>query len=161
MSKITAIVNQKGGVGKTTTALNLGYALSEEGKEVLLIDFDPQASLTTALGCNVDNKANIQTLMALAIEEKEMMEEEKYILNIKENLDLIPCSLDLAGIEMSLVRAKYCECFLKADFAINNLTIVEVNLNQELDLGRNNEEVIDEDECKAGEEQEFSEAIES
>ena len=62
-----AIVNQKGGVGKTTTVLNLGYALSEIGKEVLLIDFDPQASLTAALGCNVEDKANIQILMALAI----------------------------------------------------------------------------------------------
>ena len=50
MSKVTAIVNQKGGIGKTTTALNLSYALSEEGKKVLLIDFDPQASLTVALG---------------------------------------------------------------------------------------------------------------
>ena len=114
MSKITAIINQKGGTGKTTTALNLGYALSEEGKEVLLIDFDPQASLTAALGCNVDNKANIQTLMALAIEEKEMVEEEKYILNIKENLDLIPCSLDLAGIEMSLVNVMSRELVLKS-----------------------------------------------
>ena len=52
MSKITAIINQKGGTGKTTTALNLGYALSQNGKEVLLIDFDPQASLTAALGCS-------------------------------------------------------------------------------------------------------------
>lgn len=84
MSKITAIINQKGGTGKTTTALNLGYALSEIGKEVLLIDFDPQASLTAALACNMDNKANIQTLMALAIEEKEMINEKKYILSIKK-----------------------------------------------------------------------------
>ena len=52
MSEITAIINQKGGTGKTTTALNLGYALSQNGKEVLLIDFDPQASLTAALGCS-------------------------------------------------------------------------------------------------------------
>lgn len=114
MSKITAIVNQKGGVGKTTTALNLGYALSEKGEEVLLIDFDPQASLTAALGCNADNKANIQTLMALAIEEKEMIPEEEYILNIKENLDLIPCSLELAGIEMSLVNVMSRELVLKS-----------------------------------------------
>lgn len=114
MSKITAIVNQKGGVGKTTTALNLGYALSEMGKEVLLIDFDPQASLTAALGCNVQDKANIQTLMALAIEEKELIEEEKYLLNVKDNLDLIPCSLELAGIEMSLVNVMSRELIFKS-----------------------------------------------
>lgn len=113
MSKITAIINQKGGTGKTTTALNLGYALSENGKEVLLIDFDPQASLTAALGCNVGNKSNIQTLMALAIEEKEMIE-EGYIYNIKENLDIIPCTLDLAGIEMSLVNVMSRELVLKS-----------------------------------------------
>ena len=58
-NKVTAIVNQKGGIGKTTTALNLGYALSEEGKKVLLIDFDPQASLTASVGINADNKTNI------------------------------------------------------------------------------------------------------
>lgn len=70
---------------------------------MLLIDFDPQASLTAALGCNADNKANIQTLMALAIEEREMIKEREYLFNVKDNLDLIPCTLELAGIEMSLV----------------------------------------------------------
>ena len=90
MAKITAIVNQKGGVGKTTTALNLGYALSEKGIKVLLIDFDPQSSLTSALGYDAENKENIQTLMTLAIEEEEIIGRENYILNIKENLDLIP-----------------------------------------------------------------------
>ena len=104
MAKITAIVNQKGGVGKTTTALNLGYALSEKGKEVLLIDFDPQSSLTSALGYNAENKESIKTLMNLVIEEEELIERENYILNIKENLDLIPCSLKLFGIEMGLVN---------------------------------------------------------
>lgn len=113
MSKITAIVNQKGGVGKTTTALNLGYALSELGKEVLLIDFDPQASLTVALGYNGDDKINIQTLMASAIEENEMIENDKYILKIKDNLDLIPGTLDLAGIEVSLVNVMSREMILK------------------------------------------------
>lgn len=114
MSKVTAIVNQKGGVGKTTTALNLGYALSEKGKEVLLIDFDPQSSLTSALGYNAENKENIQTLMNLAIEEEELIEREKYILNIKENLDLIPCSLELSGIEMGLVNVISRELILKS-----------------------------------------------
>ena len=114
MSKVTAIVNQKGGVGKTTTALNLGYALSEKGKGVLLIDFDPQSSLTSALGYDAENKENIQTLMTLAIEEEEIIGREKYILNIKENLDLIPCSLELSGIEMGLVNVMSRELILKS-----------------------------------------------
>lgn len=110
-NKVTAIVNQKGGVGKTTTALNLGYALSESGEKVLLIDFDPQASLTVALGIKADNKPGIQTLMAAAIEEKEI---ENNIIVIKENLNLIPANLQLAGIEMTLVSVMCKEQILKS-----------------------------------------------
>ncbi|SCG83679.1 Sporulation initiation inhibitor protein soj [Proteiniborus sp. DW1] len=111
-SKIIAIVNQKGGVGKTTTALNLGYALSQIGKKVLLIDFDPQGSLTVALGYKTDNKPGIQTLMTDAIEERET--EEKCILEIKKNLNLIPANLQLAGIEMTLVNVMCKEQILKS-----------------------------------------------
>lgn len=111
MSKTTAIVNQKDGIGKTTTALNLGYALSEKGKKVLLIDFDPQASLSSALGINADNKANIYTLMTDAIEENET---EARIINVKNNLDIIPSTLDLAGIEMTLVNVMSRETILKS-----------------------------------------------
>lgn len=112
MCKVTAIVNQKGGIGKTTTALNLGYALSEEGKKVLLIDFDPQASLTASVGINADNKTNIHTLMANSIEERET--KDNYIINIKNNLDIIPSTLDLAGIEMTLVNVMSRETILKS-----------------------------------------------
>lgn len=112
MCKVTAIVNQKGGVGKTTTALNLGYALSEKGKKTLLVDFDPQENLTVALNQNGNDKTNIQTLMADAIEEKVINKD--CILSIKENLDLIPSSLELAGIEMTLVNVMSRETILKS-----------------------------------------------
>lgn len=111
MSKITAIVNQKGGVGKTTTALNLSYALSEEGKKVLLIDFDPQASLTTALNVDSNKKPNIHTLITQIINEEDL--DKNSIINIKENLDLIPSTLDLAAIEMHLVNVISAEFLLK------------------------------------------------
>jgi chromosome partitioning protein len=111
MAKITAIVNQKGGVGKTTTALNLSYALSKAGKKVLLIDFDPQTNLTVALGYFEDEYINIENIMAAEIEEKEI--KENFIINVKDNLDLIPSSLELAGIEMSLVNVMSREVILK------------------------------------------------
>jgi|SRR5690625_2667271 len=111
MTKITAIANQKGGIGKTTTALNLSYALSQEGKKVLLIDFDPQASLSVALGVNGDNIPNIHTLMVAEIEEKKVP--ENYIVNINENLDLIAGTLELSAIEISLVNIMSREFILK------------------------------------------------
>lgn len=114
-SKVIAIVNQKGGVAKTVTALNLGYALSEMGKKVLLIDFDPQSSLTVCFG--YDNTDNIGTtiynLMSMAIEEKKLPKKKEYIIS-EGNLDIIPCSLELSAIEIALVNVMSRELVLKS-----------------------------------------------
>jgi len=114
MNKVIAVVNQKGGVGKTTTTLNLGYALANQNKRVMLIDLDPQGSLTISLGMdnNDELKNTIANLMALAIEDKQLPEKENYIIQTGK-LDLIPCNIELSAIEFSLVNAMSREMILK------------------------------------------------
>lgn len=114
MSKIIAVANQKGGVGKTTTTFSLGVALAKQGKKVLVIDADPQGDLTTCMGFyNQDNLQNtIGTLMSDTIYDNEV-NVEKAILHHKEGLDLIPSNLDLSAIEFSLVNAMSREFTLK------------------------------------------------
>ena len=99
--RIIAIANQKGGVGKTTTTINLGAAIAESGKKVLIIDLDPQSNTTTGLG--VSTKDLNSSIYQVIIEENTASET---IMSVGiKNLYLLPSSLELAGAEIELVTA--------------------------------------------------------
>jgi chromosome partitioning protein len=100
MGVIISIVNQKGGVGKTTTAINLGTALAEAGKMVLLVDTDPQANATSGVGVEVDKIE--ASLYDLYLGRKDILE-VLYPTSV-ENLHILPCSPDLAGAEAELMN---------------------------------------------------------
>ncbi len=109
MARIIAIANQKGGVGKTTTAVNLSAALAEMGKKVLLIDIDPQGNTTSGIGMEKDNIKNcIYDVLINEIPLKKVILESKY-----KNLDLAPSSIQLAGAEVELVLTISREVKLK------------------------------------------------
>jgi chromosome partitioning protein len=105
MAKTIAICNQKGGVGKTTTTLNLGVGLARQGKRVLLCDADPQSDLTAALGWNGDTlEKSLGRLMYLATQEYKPIVQDT-IIHHPEGVDLIPSNLDLSSMESQLVNA--------------------------------------------------------
>lgn len=99
MSKIIAITNQKGGVGKTTTSINLAAAIAETGKKVLVVDMDPQGNTTSGFG--VDKNEVENTVYELILEE--CTAKECVIKDVAKNVSLIPANVNLAGVEVELI----------------------------------------------------------
>ena len=109
MGRVIAVANQKGGVGKSTTAINLSACLAEKGKKVLAIDIDPQGNTTSGLGVDKNNVEN--TLYELLLGEAEA--KDTIVKDVVENVDLIPSNVNLSGAEIELIGVDEKEYIMK------------------------------------------------
>ncbi|MDJ0306724.1 AAA family ATPase [Dehalobacter sp.] len=115
MSKVIALANQKGGVGKTTTAVNLGIGLSVQGKKVLLVDADAQGNLTDSLGFHQpDNLPVTLATILTKVMTEERFDSDEGILHQAEGVDLMPGNIELSAIEVSLVNTMSREIVLRS-----------------------------------------------
>lgn len=114
MMRTIAIVNQKGGVGKSVTAVNLAIGLANQGKKVVAIDLDAQGSLTVSLGYTEQDKLpiTIATLMERTIEDEAVLPTDG-VLHHDENINLIPANIELSGMEVTLVNTMSRESILR------------------------------------------------